>query len=242
MACGGFLPQIVLAEMAAPAESAGMPRITLYADHTPPLRDYDESGVPYGEYVDQVHAFMAESGLAYDIVLFPWSRAYALATNGPHAMVFNLDRIPERESDFIWLKELRRAQYRLFTRNDPALIGLSLDQAISEGRKLLCERDSAQCQMAIRLGFKQEQLIEFVDVVSRNGPIMLVRGRADYFLSNAELLDTELLGNEVEPDQIAPVFDPIIVGSWLAIHKGADPTLIQHMISLRDQSEALARD
>ena len=229
-------------QSAMPAYSGELPSVEVHADHTPPLRFYDSNGVPAGQYIDEVHAFMAQTGLDYQIVLSPWSRAYARAMNDPYALVFNLDRITEREDQFIWLKSLRVVEYRVFTRNDPELTALSLEQAISEGRTVLCERASAQCQMALQLGFKPEQLVEFVDAASRTGPAMLVRGRADFFLTNGDILETGLLRSDIRPDQIVPMFDPIIASSWIAIYKGANPTLVKHLNRLSDQSDDLARD
>ena len=53
---------------------------------------------------------------------------------------------------------------------------------------------------------------------------------------------TGMLRSDVLPEQVVPMFDPIIAGSWIAIHKGADPALIEYLTQLAGQSADLARD
>ena len=218
------------------SESFDLPMVRVYADLTPPIRTYDSEGRAVGELVDQVHDILDETGLRYEIILTPWMRAYSMAQSDPHALIFHLDRIPEREGQFYWIAKLDEVEYRVFTRNEPDMLALTLEEAVDGNHDILCERSSAQCEMALDLGFSEQRLVKYVDAASRTGGTMLMHRRADYFLTNAEILEKSLLNGTISADQIVPVFEPMRVSTWLAVHRNADSRLVKIMTDLVRQA------
>ncbi|MFC6476827.1 hypothetical protein ACFQDN_09900 [Pseudomonas asuensis] len=47
----------------------------------------------------------------YKINLYPWARAYDIATNQPNVLIYLVARTPEREALFKWVGRVAAAQY-----------------------------------------------------------------------------------------------------------------------------------
>jgi polar amino acid transport system substrate-binding protein len=67
-----------------------------------------------------------KSGIQYNISLFPWTRAYDMATNTANTCVYSTTRTDEREPLFKWVGPLVRNDWVLFGRADsPKLTSLN---------------------------------------------------------------------------------------------------------------------
>ncbi|WP_214279132.1 substrate-binding periplasmic protein, partial [Escherichia coli] len=73
-----------------------------------------------------VRLLLGTAGVEYDITIYPWARAIALARTQVNTCVFSMSRTPEREARFQWLVPLMVVRYGLYTLATRA--PLSLDE------------------------------------------------------------------------------------------------------------------
>lgn len=104
---------LTLAGTFADASAAERPRLYIATEHSPPSSMLD-NGQVVGFTTDKVREMMHRAGIDYEIELLPWKRAYLLAQTRIDACVFNVTRIPERESLFKWVGPMHESDWTLF--------------------------------------------------------------------------------------------------------------------------------
>jgi polar amino acid transport system substrate-binding protein len=112
----------------------------LKTENSPPGTIFVDGRVT-GRVVDKVTTLLQRAGLAYDIEVLPWQRAYHAADTQPMTCVFATTRTRERETHFRWvgplgeidwvLYGLEERQFKLRSLEDarPYLIGTYLGDA-----------------------------------------------------------------------------------------------------------------
>ncbi|TVT71778.1 MAG: transporter substrate-binding domain-containing protein [Denitromonas halophila] len=76
---------------------------------------YLEKGRVVGPATHHVRAALARSGFTdVRVDLYPWARAYAMASSQPNVLIYLIARTPEREDRFKWAGELMRIKYHLY--------------------------------------------------------------------------------------------------------------------------------
>jgi polar amino acid transport system substrate-binding protein len=71
-------------------------------DRLPPL-SYEENGIRKGMAVEVVQATLKELSIDSRISLYPWARAYWMASHEKNTLIFPMSRTRERESMFKWV-------------------------------------------------------------------------------------------------------------------------------------------
>ncbi|HYD59106.1 MAG TPA: ABC transporter substrate-binding protein [Noviherbaspirillum sp.] len=105
---------IVLASASAPAQT-----LKLVSGENAPFAFTDPAtGKITGITTDIAVEAARRAKIAYTLELFPWARAFALASSIPDTCVFPLVRLPERESQFQWVGPLFVNKWVLFARSD----------------------------------------------------------------------------------------------------------------------------
>ena len=76
---------------------------------------YLEQGQVAGPATQHVRAALARSGFSnVRLELYPWARAYAMASSQPNTLIYLIARTPEREKRFKWAGQLMSIQYHLY--------------------------------------------------------------------------------------------------------------------------------
>ena len=158
------------------AAAALAQHLTLATEEYPPYNMSDPKGQAIGISTQIVKALLAEAGLSYDLAIFPWARAIAMARAQPNTCVYSMSRTPEREPHYQWIGPL--------VYNDWALFALA-DAPASARPKRLDEL------MDARIGsYKGDAIVSYlqkrghrVDVASSDdvNPKKLQLGRIDYW-------------------------------------------------------------
>lgn len=94
--------------------------IHIYAEENPPFSFHHE-GSANGLYVDLVVALLADAGAPQsreNILIAPWSRAYAETLRRDNALLFSVVRSAERERHFKWIGPIGEFKAAFFARKD----------------------------------------------------------------------------------------------------------------------------
>lgn len=102
--------------------------VTILTEDYPPL-NYVADGKLQGPSVEVVDAIRAELGIAREIKVYPWARAYKLTETEKNTALFSMTRSPTREDQFKWVGPLAEKKIGLFARRDSEIKLNSLDDA-----------------------------------------------------------------------------------------------------------------
>ncbi len=92
---------------------------------------YSEAGEIKGIATDQVRQIFEIAKIPYDLVIFPWTRAYKNALTSPNTCVYTTTHSPARSTQFKWIEPLYWNKSILITNR-----GMRLDiQSLEEAKK-----------------------------------------------------------------------------------------------------------
>lgn len=148
-------------------------RLVLATEEYPPYNMSGPNSTVTGISTDIVRALLDAAGYEYEITVYPWARAIALARTQVNTCVYSMSRTPEREALYKWIGPLVSNDWALFARN-----GSSRPQTLDEA-------------MMMRIGSYQGDAIvsylqtrgHHVDVAASDdlNPRKLLMGRIDFW-------------------------------------------------------------
>lgn len=86
------------------------PTLRVVTELSPPHQTV-KNGQVDGVSTQIVLATLKQAGLDSRIEVYPWARAFYIATSTPNVLIYNMARTPEREAEFHWIGPV--ANYRL---------------------------------------------------------------------------------------------------------------------------------
>lgn len=211
------------------------PRLNLVTEDGPYTFMID--GRVGGPATELMHQLMARADITdYDVALYPWARAYAMALRQPDVLIFLMARTPQRETKFKWVGELqqqRYAFYKLRARSDIRLTQLGDAKAWVIG----LAREDVRHQYLQGQGFVRLLLSARTDESLR----LLQRGRVDLVVlseSDAAAMCAK------EPDTCAQLerayrIEDLQVGLYAACSLATSDARVQR---LRHAFEALKKE
>lgn len=99
--------------LALPARAADLPAMVVVTEDARPLH-YLWQGQLQGEAPQFIELLMRQAGLRYSQQVYPWARAYMMASSLPNVLIYSMARTPEREPQFQWIGKLLTVQYAMF--------------------------------------------------------------------------------------------------------------------------------
>ena len=237
LACAVLALWGLLATAGGPAtadDSAEMPRIQVVAESWYPY-SYEEDGVVRGRATETVRKVLARAGLAYDIELYPWPRAYRMAQERKNLLIYALVKTPPREKIFQFVGQVMEGDKMYFFGNKgrddikidrvddakPFRIATSQDSAMMA---FLRSRDFPEISPVydIQLGFKQ-----------------LRYGRVDLVLTSAVNVAAHVRSGDIAKGSVVPYGWAFDAEPHMAFSPQSDPAIVARV---RQAYEALVQD
>lgn len=137
----------------------------------------EENGVVTGIGTEIVQATLKKAGIKAEIKLYPWARAYRIATKEPNTMIYTIIKLPERAHLFKWVGPMvpvKSVLHKLRKRTDIVLN--SLEDA--KGYRIATTRDAAGHQFLLKRGFKDIKHIQAQNTNQRS-VMLLIKERVD---------------------------------------------------------------
>ncbi|MES2300432.1 MAG: ABC transporter substrate-binding protein [Pseudomonadota bacterium] len=156
--------------LAAGAEGAA-PRLHVSTENVPPASILKDGKV-VGRATEKIELMMARAGVAIDITMLPWQRAYSSAKLRQDGCVYPAARSPEREAMFKWVGPVSLTEWVLYGTAQRQLRLASLE-------------DARPFKIAAYLGDATEQFLQ-------------ARGFKVESVANDALNPNKLLGNRVD--------------------------------------------
>jgi len=215
---------IALTMVAVPAVSTPILFVT---EDLPPLQ-YMKDEKLQGTYADIVHRLIQKSGLRdVKIEVYPWARAYKLASERKNTFIFSIVRTPQREDKFIWVKQIGADQFGFFGRQPIARYQIN---QLNDAKRWLTVvlRQDLVFETLLANGFVPDQHVlvgSTIDSVFQ----MFFSGRADLLVTNKQIFDLEAakFGRKSEDWAMAWAIPELTNGYYLAANKATEPELVQ---------------
>ncbi|MFT4765188.1 MAG: polar amino acid transport system substrate-binding protein [Oleispira sp.] len=87
--------------------------LTIVTEQYPPY-NYEERGSIKGMSTEVVSAVLKELDLEVDIEIYPWARAYDMASTQKNVLIYSISRTPQRESLFNWVGVIASIDFTIF--------------------------------------------------------------------------------------------------------------------------------
>lgn len=166
-------PVLMIATLALTAGQAPAQRLVLATEEYPPYNMSDAKGQVIGISTQIVKALLDSQGIEFEVAIYPWARAIAMARKQVNTCVYSMSRTPEREALYKWIGPLVYNDWALFGRSD-ASRPTQMEQALQ-----------------MRIGsYQGDAIVSYlqtrgymVDVASADelNPRKLLAGRIDYW-------------------------------------------------------------
>lgn len=91
-------------------------RLVLVTEEYPPYNMSDAQGRVVGISTEIVKALLEAAGVDYEVAVYPWARAIAMARTQVNTCVYSMSRTPEREELYRWIGPLVVNDWALFAR------------------------------------------------------------------------------------------------------------------------------
>lgn len=97
-------------------------KIYVVTENWYPYNYLDKKGNIVGKSTNVVKAILANAKVDYSIAIYPWTRAFNLASTRPNVLIYSILRTPQREKLFYWICPISTQEphkiYKLTSRKD----------------------------------------------------------------------------------------------------------------------------
>lgn len=212
-----LLALILLMLLAAPAMS--QPLRVVGSDFPP--YSYIENKQATGVVTTGVLDLLREAGLAADVEIYPWPRAYAQARQHSNILLFPIARTAERENDFEWLGTIVDYEVALWRRVERTDISLHNIESAGVWHVGGIASD-------VKTKLLQVHGVEVSLLVSEEIAIgMLSRGRIDLMAADTASLRYRARRQGIDPRDfvVALPLPEVSKPLYIALSKGSDPVI-----------------
>lgn len=104
---------LCVAMLMTTVQAASLPAMVVVTEDAQPLH-YVWQGQLQGEAPTLIDQLLREAGIRYSQQVYPWARAYVMASSLPNVLIYSIARTPEREAQFHWVGKLLTVQYAMY--------------------------------------------------------------------------------------------------------------------------------
>lgn len=194
-----------------------------------------ENGKVAGLATAVMDELLAKAALQPAYEIYPWARAFRIASTTPDVIIYNIARTPQRESQFEWIGEVTRYRFgflKLATRPDIQVERLADVQRYLVGAQ---REDFVAAWLRDYARQPAQQLQLQPDVLETWR--LLVNGKIDLMVDDPNAIDDMLSKHQLKRSDIEFVFFPpeLELRTWVAVKKGSDPRLVRRLKQAHQQ-------
>jgi polar amino acid transport system substrate-binding protein len=200
--------------------AAASPHLHITTELSPPSA-MKRDGRVIGFATDKIRVIMERLGIAYEIEMLPWKRAYLLAQTQTDTCVYSTTRVPERETLFKWIGPTHENDWTLF-----GLAGRDYQVAtIEDARRYRIGgyNGDVRSETLIAQGFKVDTVQDRL-----SNPRKLLVDRIDLWASSLRV-GSSIVAENGWSKQIVPVLTFKRTGLYLACNPGVPDALVAKM-------------
>ena len=175
--------------------------LTIVTEQYPPY-NYEENGVVKGMSTEVVKAVLAELAIDAKIRVYPWARAYEMASSQKNVLIYSISRIPEREPLFQWVGVIAPIRFTVFALKSRQDITINVLDDLRPYTMSLVLDDALEQYFSAR-GFNKIQKVRSNELAMK----MFLAGRSDVWpISHQAGIYLLKKNNWVPNETVKPVF------------------------------------
>lgn len=191
-----------------------------------------------------VEATLKQAGLESRIEVYPWARAFYIATSVPNVLIYNMARTPERENEFHWIGPV--ANYRLGLVRLTERTDLRPNHIKDLGSAVIAvQRDDFSTLYLQQQGMEIGRELQLSADILQSWRL-LIKGKVDYVVDDeaALALMEQQLSQPEGITRFVLAIPQLEQKTYLAASKGTDPELVKKLqqAHIQVQSTALYQD
>lgn len=188
-----------------------------------------ENGRVAGVSTQIVEATLQQAGLQSRIEVYPWARAFYIATSVPNVLIYNIARTAERENEFHWIGPV--ANYRLDLVRLAERTDLAPNHLQDLGSAVIAvQRDDFSYHWLKQQGMRVGKELQLSADILESWRLLL-KGKVDYVIDDEAAL--RLMERQLAQPQGSTRFVLAIPQleqkTYLAASKDTDPALVKKL-------------
>ncbi|GGD53937.1 substrate-binding periplasmic protein [Lacimicrobium alkaliphilum] len=209
------------------AQSA-QPVLQVVTELSPPAQTIIDNKVS-GSVTDKVRQILTKAELKGDFYIYPWARAFNLASKQPNTLIYAMARTPEREQQFQWIGqvgEYRLGLLRLASNNEAAIS--SLENAKSFVTAV--QREDVAVEFLRKKGFEEGKSLLITPDITASWELLL-KGKVDFIIEDPDAKQGMLadFGLNQAHVTMAWMIPELAKPTWLAASLSTDSSLVERL-------------
>lgn len=197
---------------------------------------YSNNGRAEGIAVDRARQIFSKINFNPTIEVYPWARAYSIASTTPNSLIFSMARTSEREKLFYWIGEILEFDVHLYKKKSNSKININTIDDLKKYQIGALVNDVKGIYLR-KLG------IQIFDLSSEeNGMGLVMLGRLDLIPVDSNSLKFRLRKLNLPEDALTPTIHLTEISKplYLAMHKDT-PIKIVNVIKRAYDASVLER-
>lgn len=219
---------VVLSLSFVVAANTDQPALRVVTELSPPHQTITDGKVD-GVSTRIVAATLKQAGLESRIEVYPWARAFYIATSTPNVLIYNMARTPERENEFHWIGPV--ANYRLGLVRLTERVDLNPNHIKDLGSAVIAvQRGDFSSQYLQQQGMKVGKELQLSADIMESWRLLL-KGKVDYVVDDEvalALMEKQLLQPEGVTRFVLAI-PQLEQKTYLAASKATDPELVRKL-------------
>ncbi len=210
------------------AAQADVTDVRVVTELSPPHQTIEQGQVA-GVSTQIVRSTLQQAGLESRIEIYPWARAYYIATTTPNVLIYNIARTAEREEQFHWIGPV--ANYRLGLVKLTERTDLTPSDIKGLGNAVIAvQRDDFSYHWLTQQGLKVGKELQLSADILESWRLLL-NGKVDYVIddeANLILMERQL----AQPEGISHfvfAIPQLSQKTYLAASKATAPELVKKL-------------
>ncbi len=225
---------VCFAAAAAAEEQNAAERVTVFTAHVPPYvapvggTDLTSNAVE-GLLVPSVTDLLQGLNLRYEMVMLPWSATYRRALATSNALIFPLDRTPERENRFHWIKTLHTSEYFIYGIRGVIDPEITIEDIAALGASVSCTKNSVQCELLSEAGLTPDTILALEGATIPDRYRLMIRNRNLFSVFDPAVFDFLTKKHGLDARKLVRLQKVGERNSYLAVNKSASDTLLDKL-------------
>lgn len=204
------------------------PVLQVVTELSPPAQTLTDNKVT-GTVTERVREIIARAGLEGEFHIYPWARAFNLASKQPNTLIYAMARTPEREQHFKWIGkvgEYRLGLMRLTSNNEAAVDSL----AAAKNFVTAVQREDVAVDLLLKKGFEEGKSLLITPDINASWELLL-KGKVDFIIEDPDAMQGMLaeFGLEESHVTMAWMIPELDKPTWLAASISTDSQLVERL-------------
>lgn len=205
-------------------------KLQVVTEMSPPHQTW-LNGEVAGLATDKVRAILNQANVDAQINIYPWARAYNMATTQPNTLIYAIAKTPKREPLFYWLMPITQYKLGLVGRQNTAMTKIKQFSELI-GLRGAVQRNDISHEWLLQKGLKEDKdFITCADIGCSWS--LLIHKNVDYIIDSPDLISDMAQRLSVPENSVTFVMaiPELEVSAYLAANKDISPHILAKLLA-----------